>query len=187
MCLDINNGGANDNEPYLTPCGDLTGQHWKISGDNHMYRLTTEFRGPDMCLDIFNGGDNNNQPQLRPCSNVTGQAWTLTRTDTAVEGFVAEEKPGRAPAQAPVSGCKRDEVYSSSMGQCVPKSLGQGPAKSSSGCKLNEVYSSSMGQCIPKDAGSGTKVLIPHGCPYNLDKACIRTPAGALVQCHCVS
>jgi hypothetical protein len=188
MCLDINNGGANDNEPYLTPCGDLTGQHWKISGDNHMYRLTTEFRGPDMCLDIFNGGDNNNQPQLRPCSKVTGQAWTLMRTDTAVEGFVAEEKPGRAPAQAPASSCKRDEVYSSSMGQCVPKTLGQGrPAKSSSGCKLNEVYSSSMGQCIPKDEGSGTKVLIPHGCPYNLDKACIKTPAGTLVQCHCVS
>jgi hypothetical protein len=186
MCLDIFNGGANDNEPHLTPCGKLTGQHWKISGDNHMFRLTTEFRGPDMCLDIFNGGDNNNQPQLTRCSNVTGQAWTLTRTDTAVEGFAADTKPGPAPAQA-ASGCKKNEVYSSSMGQCIPKSLGQGPAKPPSGCKQNEVYSSSMGQCIPKDAGSGTKVLIPHGCPQNLDKACIKTPGGALIQCHCVS
>jgi hypothetical protein len=110
-----------------------------------------------MCLDIFNGGDSNNQPQLRPCSDVTGQAWTLTRTDTAVEGFAAEKEPGRAPAKPP------------------------------SGCKPDQVYSSSMGQCIPKHARSGTKVFILHGCPYNLDKACIRTPGGALVQCHCVS
>ena len=183
MCLDVFNGGDNDNQPHLTRCGDLTGQHWKISGDNHMFRLTTEFRGPDMCLDIFNGGDNNNQPQLRQCGSLTGQAWTLTRTDTAVEGFAAEK-----PVQTPTSSCKLNEVYSSSMGQCVPKSLGQGTAKPSSGCKPNEVYSSSMGQCIPKDAGgSGTKVFIPHGCPQNLDKSCIRTPSGALVQCRCVS
>ena len=187
MCLDVFNGGENDNQPHLTRCGDLTGQHWKISGDNHAFRLTTEFRGPDMCLDIFNGGDDNNQPQLRQCSNVTGQAWTLTRTETAVEGFAADTKPGPAPASSP-SGCKRDEVYSSSMGQCIPKSAGRGPANPPSGCKPGEVYSSSMGQCIPKDAGgSGTKVFIPHGCPQNLDKSCIRTPSGALVQCRCVS
>ena len=187
MCLDVFNGGENDNQPHLTRCGDLTGQHWKISGDNHAFRLTTEFRGPDMCLDIFNGGDDNNQPQLRQCSNVTGQAWTLTRTETAVEGFAADTKPGPAPA-SPSSGCKRDEVYSSSMGQCIPKSAGRGPANPPSGCKPSEVYSSSMGQCIPKDAGgSGTKVFIPHGCPQNLDKSCIRTPSGALVQCRCVS
>ncbi len=200
MCLDVFNGGDQDNQPHLTRCGDLTGQHWKISGDNHMFRLTTEFRGPDMCLDIFNGGDENNQPQLRQCSNVTGQAWTLTRTDTAVEGFAAET-PARAPAApAPktASGCKPNEVYSSSMGQCIPKSAGQGgPANPPSGCKANEVYSSSMGQCIPKSAGQGgpagppsgggTKVFFPHGCPQNLDKSCIRTPSGALVQCRCVS
>ena len=126
MCLDVFNGGENDNQPHLTRCGDLTGQHWKISGDNHAFRLTTEFRGPDMCLDIFNGGDDNNQPQLRQCSNVTGQAWTLTRTETAVEGFAADTKPGPAPASPP-SGCKRDEVYSSSMGQCIPRARGGAP------------------------------------------------------------
>ena len=54
-------------------------------------------------------------------------------------------------------------------------------------CGRNQVYSSSMGQCIPKDAGNGTKVFIPHGCPANLDKACIRTQGGLLVQCRCVS
>jgi hypothetical protein len=119
MCLDIFNGGANDNEPHLTRCGNLTGQHWKISGDNHKYRLTTEFRGPDVCLDIFNGGDKNNQPHLVPCGNFTGQAWTLTRTDTAVEGFAVGGKAGQAPAAG--SGCKPNETYSSSMGQCIPK------------------------------------------------------------------
>ncbi len=54
-------------------------------------------------------------------------------------------------------------------------------------CGPNQVYSSSMGQCIPKNAGAGTRVFIPHGCPQGLDKACIRTQGGSLVQCHCVS
>lgn len=54
-------------------------------------------------------------------------------------------------------------------------------------CGRNEVYSSSMGQCIPKNAGNGTRVFIRHGCPYNLDKVCMRTQGGLLVQCHCVS
>jgi len=120
VCLDIFNGGSRDNEPHLTGCANLTGQHWKISGDNHMFQLTTEFRGPDMCLDIFNGGDKNNQPHLAPCGNFTGQAWTLTRTDTAVEGFAVDSNPAQAPSRGP-SGCKRNEVYSSSMGQCIPK------------------------------------------------------------------
>jgi hypothetical protein len=119
MCLDIFNGGARDNEPHLARCGNLTGQNWKISGDNHMFRLTTEFRGPDMCLDIFNSGENNNQPQLRQCGNFTGQAWTLTRTGTPVEGFAVDSKPARAPGGG--SGCKPNEVFSSSMGQCIPK------------------------------------------------------------------
>ncbi len=54
-------------------------------------------------------------------------------------------------------------------------------------CGRNQVYSSSMGQCIPRNAGNGTKVFIPHGCPSNLDKVCIRTQGGLLVQCRCVS
>lgn len=40
--------------------------------------------------------------------------------------------------------CSRHEVYSSSMGQCIPKSAM---------CEANEVYSSSMAQCIPRSAG----------------------------------
>ena len=54
-------------------------------------------------------------------------------------------------------------------------------------CGRNQVYSSSLGQCIPKNAGNGKRVFIPHGCPYNLDRVCIRTQGGLLVQCHCVS
>ena len=65
--------------------------------------------------------------------------------------------------------------------------IAQSGAANAFSCGRNQVYSSSMGQCIPKDAGRGKKVLIPHGCPYNLDKACIRTQGGLLVQCHCVS
>jgi Ricin-type beta-trefoil lectin domain len=127
VCLDIFNGGANDNEAHLTRCENLTGQHWKITGENGAFRLTTEFRGPEMCLDIFNGGPNDNQAHLTKCGNMTGQAWMLTKTNMAVEGFAADSKPAREPAKAPAgaSGCKPNEVYSSSMGQCIPKSLGR--------------------------------------------------------------
>ena len=88
MCLDIFNGGANNNQPHLVRCGNFTGQFWNImvseSGDR--VRLTTRFRGPGMCLDISNGGVNDNQPHLVNCGNFTGQFWTLTKTDKRVEG-----------------------------------------------------------------------------------------------------
>jgi hypothetical protein len=119
VCLDIFNGGSHDNEPHLTDCGNFTGQRWKITGDNHAYRLTTEFRGADMCLDIFNGGPNDNQPHLAQCGSLTGQAWTLTRTDTSIEGFAVSGDTKQAPAAG--YGCKPNETYSSSMGQCIPK------------------------------------------------------------------
>ena len=60
-------------------------------------------------------------------------------------------------------------------------------ANAAGGCGPNQVYSSSMGQCIPKNAGAETKVLIPHGCPYNLDKVCMRSQGGTLTRCRCVS
>ena len=63
----------------------------------------------------------------------------------------------------------------------------QSDTASAAMCGRNQVYSSSMEQCIPKNAGGGTKVFFPHGCPYNLDKVCIKTQGGLLVQCHCVS
>ena len=85
MCLDIFNGGPNNNQPHLVNCANFSGQFWNImvteSGD--AVRLTTIFRGPSMCLDIFNGGPNNNQPHLAECGNFTGQLWVLTK-----QGFI---------------------------------------------------------------------------------------------------
>ena len=46
--------------------------------------------------------------------------------------------------QSKAANCSRHEVYSSSMGQCIPKAAM---------CSKSEVYSSSMGQCIPKSLG----------------------------------
>ena len=65
--------------------------------------------------------------------------------------------------------------------------IAQSDTASAQMCPRNQVYSSSMGQCIPRAAGAGTKVFIPHGCPYNLDKSCVRLPNGQLIQCRCVS
>ena len=57
----------------------------------------------------------------------------------------------------------------------------------SAGCGPRQVYSSSMGQCVPIALGAGTRVFIPHGCPANLDRTCMRLPNGLLVNCRCVS
>jgi hypothetical protein len=86
MCLDIFNGGPNNNQPHLAQCANLTGQLWLITltESADAVRLTTRFRGPGMCLDIFNGGPNNNQPHLAQCADLSGQLWVLTKTDQAV-------------------------------------------------------------------------------------------------------
>jgi hypothetical protein len=54
--------------------------------------------------------------------------------------------------------CTRHQVYSSSMGQCIPKAAT---------CSQNEVYSSSMAQCVPKSLGQGS-APVPQG--YKRDK-----------------
>lgn len=99
-----------------------------------------------MCLDIFNGGPNNNQPHLAECANLTGQAWILTKAGTAVGGNGVASTP-EAPVAAPAhtQNCKSDEVYSSSLGQCIPRNV------ETTGCAADQVYSSSMGQCIPRN------------------------------------
>jgi hypothetical protein len=81
MCLDIFNGGPEDNQPHLAPCSSVAGQFWDIRAEDGWVRLTTKFRGGDMCLDIFNGGPVNNQPHLAPCANFSGQFWLLSQTD----------------------------------------------------------------------------------------------------------
>jgi hypothetical protein len=45
------------------------------------YRLTTEFRGPQMALDVHNGGPNNNTPFLAPVADVSGQYWNFRLDD----------------------------------------------------------------------------------------------------------
>jgi hypothetical protein len=47
-------------------------------------------------------------------------------------------------ADAAYAGCGRNQVYSSSLGQCMPRVAG---------CGRNQVYSSSLGQCMPRVAG----------------------------------
>lgn len=78
-CLDVFNGGPNNNMVHLTDCADLSGQYWHLKGPDSTgyHRLTTMFRGEEMCLDIFNGGKHNNQPHLTKCANFSGQLWKL--------------------------------------------------------------------------------------------------------------
>ena len=85
MCLDVFDGGPNNNQPHLAECANVSGEMWNFREEGNSVRLTTMFRGPDMCLDIFDGGPNNNQPHLAECANVSGQLWTLTKTNEPVK------------------------------------------------------------------------------------------------------
>ena len=77
MCLDVNNGGSLNNFVSLQPCGNYSGQFWRMHKEGQWFRLTTEFRGRNMCLDIVNGGAQDGMAQLTPCGNFSGQLWRL--------------------------------------------------------------------------------------------------------------
>ena len=42
---------------------------------NFYYKLSSQFRGPDMPMDVFNGGPKNNQARLDRDQDVSGQNW----------------------------------------------------------------------------------------------------------------
>jgi Ricin-type beta-trefoil lectin domain-like len=76
--LDVFNSGPKNNETWLEPDQNVSGQFWRFTHNaDGTFRLTTLFRGPNMCLDIFNGGPNNNEPHLASCANFSGQSWRL--------------------------------------------------------------------------------------------------------------
>jgi len=77
-------------------------------------------------------------------------------------------RPAGGPSKATT--CNSNQVYSSSMGQCIPKAAM---------CSKNQVYSSSLGHCV-------TKVAKAKSCPYNLTRICKRLPSGKHA-CRCAS
>ena len=80
MPLDVDNGGELDNFVHLAPAADVSGQAWTMTPDSDgTFRLTTQFRGPDMCLDVARikgGGGMDGFLKLTPCGNHEGQYWT---------------------------------------------------------------------------------------------------------------
>lgn len=46
--------------------------------DGVYYRLTTQFRGPNMALDVYNGGDKDNMTHLTRSRDLSGQYWALS-------------------------------------------------------------------------------------------------------------
>lgn len=75
--MDVN---PTDNICNLAVAGNFSGQLWRFEQAEGFFRLSTQFRGPDMCADIFNGGPNDNQVHLSPRANVTGQLWSVAAT-----------------------------------------------------------------------------------------------------------
>jgi hypothetical protein len=77
--------------------------------------------------------------------------------------------PSKPVADAPVK-CGAQEVFSSRMGRCVPKSVT---------CRSDQVYSSSLRQCISKDLTCPPNQIYnvqlktcSSTCPYGLAKVC---------------
>ena len=85
-CLDVVNGGPNDNHLILADCGNYSGQYWHLLPSGIVsgtFRLNSTFRA-ERCADIFNGGPDNNDTNYAPCVNASGQYWSVTPTDRAV-------------------------------------------------------------------------------------------------------
>jgi hypothetical protein len=75
MCLDVVNGGPDDKQTRLAPCGNFSGQFWTVTAhDDGHYTFTTDFLGPGFCLDVVNGSETG----LAPCGNFSGQIWRQT-------------------------------------------------------------------------------------------------------------
>lgn len=79
MCLDVVNGGPTNHQAHLDTCQNVSGQSWIFEpAAGGMYRIHTEFTGPQRCLDI---NPSDNRAEFRPCGNFTGQLWRLTPGD----------------------------------------------------------------------------------------------------------
>jgi hypothetical protein len=96
MCMDVFNGGGENNLINLSPCGNYSGQKWNLRPAGHgRYRLTTDFRGDGMCLDVVNGGRRSNRLQLAPCGSYSGQFWTLSPASDGAVRLTNDFTPGR--------------------------------------------------------------------------------------------
>jgi hypothetical protein len=97
FCLDVYNGGAENNGILLGSCANVSGQVWTATVDktrNTWFRLTTAFRGPDMCLDVISGGSRDNQTELRRCGNVPSQLWRSVSAGGQVKLINLSRGPG---------------------------------------------------------------------------------------------
>ncbi len=74
MSLDIHEDRKANNTPFLARTGHFSGQMWQLTPvAKGAYRLTTQWRGPDLSLAFTAGG----RPLLVKTANVPEQSWKL--------------------------------------------------------------------------------------------------------------
>jgi len=75
-CLDIVND-AQKNKLVMAPCGNYTGQMWKISlaGPDGLAQFRTKFTGPTSCLQLFEDADRYAKMRMAPCGDANTQQW----------------------------------------------------------------------------------------------------------------
>ncbi|EFY84485.1 hypothetical protein J3459_008307 [Metarhizium acridum] len=76
--LDVeNDNGANSSGTLMMAAsGSYSGQYWQLIPQSPgVYKLRTEFLGPDRVLDVW--GDDKTKPHLAEEGNYSGQLWTI--------------------------------------------------------------------------------------------------------------
>jgi hypothetical protein len=78
--LDVVNDGGNNDQVWLAPVADASGQLWRFvpAGREGYYRLICAWQ-PRRSLDVVNDGANNSDLALRDTASVSGQRWRITR------------------------------------------------------------------------------------------------------------
>jgi hypothetical protein len=83
MCLDIFNGGPNNNQPHLAPCGNYTGQLWTFTRTDK--RVESDWHSPGLA----SGGNPDASPPLSGAT--TAQEWLkqIELTEQHIRAFLA--------------------------------------------------------------------------------------------------
>lgn len=80
-CLEILTEGPGAGQAEMQPCGDVSGQRFRLALADNGFRLQNGVNGDLDCLDVIVEGADRNRLTLRTCGFYASQFWTLTPTD----------------------------------------------------------------------------------------------------------
>lgn len=170
-CLDIFNGGENNNQPHLTDCANLSGQYWKLSKSNKSvsdrvspkpssgassrslkcgknYKLKN-----GKCVLLQNCGRNAYRNVEGDCRCKKGYRWRGGKCKW-ISKKKKKKKRGKSRREREAAAC-RDIGMAYIGGQCQPKSkkVRQRAKKLKKKPCPAGMYRNPYGQCPPNETG----------------------------------